>query len=79
LVIAASPPSTLRRFDVLADPDLDLGERHAPLAVDGELTSVVDDSERSAGPAHAEAKALERAFDPIGLRRWGGGYSLSSF
>jgi hypothetical protein len=51
-----------------ADPDLDLDQRHRWFAVDGECAAGVHYPEGPADPTQAEAKALKRAFDPIGVR-----------
>jgi len=77
VILRPSPPlsSWSNKF---AYPDLDLGQRHCWLAVDGERAAGVHYPEGPAGTTQAEAKALKRAFDPICVRQLAG-HSLSSF
>jgi hypothetical protein len=51
-----------------ADPNLDLGQRHRRFGVNCKRAASAHYPEGSAGPIQAEAKALKRAFDPIGVR-----------
>jgi hypothetical protein len=67
-------PSAPLRLDVLADPALDLRERHSGLAVPGQLASVVDDSEGTADPGHPKPEPLEGAGDAVGLGRLSAGH-----
>jgi hypothetical protein len=77
VILRPSPPLS-PSSNGFADPDLDLGQRHFWLAVDSERAAGVHYPEGPAGPTQAEAKALKRAFDPIGVRQLAG-HSLSFF
>src|SRR5262249_14940574 len=63
-------------LDMIADPALDLRQRHPRLAIDGECAGAVDDGEGSTDSGHAETKPLERTCHTVGLCRLWVGHQL---
>jgi hypothetical protein len=53
-------------LDVIANPALDLGQRHRLRATDGRPAGAVGDLERATGIDQPEAEALQRARDTVG-------------